>query len=107
MLAACVVVLAVRHGSRWLKTNAWLLAAVLVLQLCLGAAAWVTRFGWPATNYVAVQGAPLQVVMRTTHAVTGQLLFLASVTLAVRTLRFDWLTRRVLIANVTTEGGLA
>ena len=45
--------------------------------------------------------------MRTTHAVTGQLLFLASVTLAVRTLRFDWLTRRVLIANVTTEGGLA
>ena len=107
VLAACVVVLAVRHGSRWLKTNAWLLAAVLVLQLCLGAAAWVTRFGWPATNYVAVQGAPLQVVMRTTHAVTGQLLFLASVTLAVRTLRFDWLTRRVLIANVTTEGGLA
>ena len=107
VLTTCVVVLAVGHGSQWLKTNAWLLATVLVLQLSLGAAAWVTRFGWPASNYVAVQGAPLQVVMRTTHAVTGQLLFLASVTLAVRTLRFDWLTRRVLIANVTTEGGLA
>jgi cytochrome c oxidase assembly protein subunit 15 len=107
LLAACVIVLALRHGARWLKQNAWILAGVLLLQLGLGAAAWVTRFGWPDANYVAVQGAPLQIAMRTTHAVTGQLLLLASVTLAIRVLRLEWLTRRELIAEMAVEGGLA
>ena len=107
LLAACVIVLALRHGARWLKQNAWILAGVLLLQLGLGAAAWVTRFGWPDENYVAVQGAPLQIAMRTTHAVTGQLLLLASVTLAIRVLRLEWLTRRELIAEMAVEGGLA
>ena len=107
VLGACVIVLAVRHGAHWLKSNALILALVLLLQLGLGAAAWVTRFGWPDSHYVAVQGAPLQVAIRTTHAVTGQLLLLASVTLAIRILRLDWLTRRELIAEVVVEGGLA
>jgi len=107
LLAVCVIVLALRHGARWLKQNAWILAGVLLLQLGLGAAAWVTRFGWPDANYVAVQGAPLQIAMRTTHAVTGQLLLLASVTLAIRVLRLEWLTRRELIAEMAVEGGLA
>jgi len=106
-VAICTISFAVRHGADWLKANAWLLASVLLVQLGLGAAAWVTRFGWPASNYVAVQGAPLQVVMRTAHAVTGQLLLLVSATLAVRVLRLDWLTRRELLANVMAEGGLA
>ena len=107
VLGACVIVLAVRHGAHWLNSNALILALVLLLQLGLGAAAWVTRFGWPDSHYVAVQGAPLQVAIRTTHAVTGQLLLLASVTLAIRILRLDWLTRRELIAEVVVEGGLA
>ena len=107
VLGACLIVLAVRHGAHWLKSNALILALVLLLQLGLGAAAWVTRFGWPDSHYVAVQGAPLQVAIRTTHAVTGQLLLLASVTLAIRILRLDWLTRRELIAEVVVEGGLA
>ena len=42
VLAVCVVALAVRHGSSWLKANAWLLATVLLVQLGLGAAAWFT-----------------------------------------------------------------
>ena len=107
MLAVAVVVLALRDGANWLKANAWILAVVLLLQVGLGAAAWITRFGWPSSGYVAVQGAPLQVVMRTAHAVTGQLLLLTSLTLAVRVLRLDWLTRRELIAEMTVEGGLA
>ena len=107
VLAVAVVVLALRDGANWLKANAWILAVVLLLQVGLGAAAWITRFGWPSSGYVAVQGAPLQVVMRTAHAVTGQLLLLTSLTLAVRVLRRDWLTRRELIAEMTVEGGLA
>jgi len=106
-LAVAVVVLALRDGAAWLKTNAWALAFVLLLQVGLGAGAWITRFGWPASGYVAVQGAPWQVVTRTAHAVTGQLLLLASVTLAIRVLRLDWLTRRELIAEMAVEGGLA
>ena len=85
-LAVAAVVLALRDGAAWLKANAWVLAFVLLLQVGLGAGAWITRFGWPASGYVAVQGAPWQVVTRTAHAVTGQLLLLASVTLAVRVL---------------------
>ena len=101
------MVLALRDGAAWLKANAWVLTFVLLLQVGLGAGAWITRFGWPTSGYVAVQGAPWQVVTRTAHAVTGQLLLLASVTLAVRVLRLDWLTRRELIAEMAVEGGLA
>jgi len=107
LLTTGLIVLLAGHGAAWLKSNAWILAGVLLLQVGLGAAAWVTRFGWPDSQYVAVQGAPLQVAIRTAHAVTGQLLLLASVTLAVRVLRIDWLTRRELIAEVAVEGGLA
>ena len=38
LLAACVIVLALRHGARWLKQNAWILAGVLLLQLGQGLA---------------------------------------------------------------------
>jgi cytochrome c oxidase assembly protein subunit 15 len=111
LLTAALMMCLLDEGTGWLKANAWILAGVLLLQLGLGAAAWVTRFGWPDSNYVAVQGAPLQIAFRTAHAVVGQLLLLASVTLAIRVLRLDWITRRELIANTTThvaaEGGLA
>ena len=107
LVAVAVVVVALRHGAGWLKSNAWLVSGILTAQLALGAGAWITRFGWPSANYVAAQGAPTQVIVRTSHAVTGHLLFLATVTLAVRVLRIDWLTRRELMAGIAPGGELA
>ncbi len=106
IIAVATTVAALGHGSTWLKANAGLLLAVVLGQLALGAVTWIARFGWPQTGYVAVQGAPLQVALRTGHAITGLLLFVAAVTLALRVARLDWLTRRELVA-VAIQGGPA
>jgi hypothetical protein len=107
VVAVATTVVAFGHGSNWLKANARLLLVVILAQLALGVAAWISRFGWPQTGYVAVQGAPLQVVLRTGHAVTGLLLFVIAVTLALRVARLDWLARRELVATVSIQGGPA
>jgi len=106
IVAVTTTVAALGHGSTWLKANARLLLAVVLGQLALGTMTWIARFGWPQTGYVAVQGAPLQVALRTGHAITGLLLFVAAVTLALRVARLDWLTRRELVA-VAIQGGPA
>lgn len=95
---------ALRTHVSWLQRIAWILLGLVGIQLALGATAWITRFGWPTTGYVAVQGAPWQVVSRTAHAVTGLLIFLTSINLTVRVARLDWLSRRELLA---TESPLA
>lgn len=56
---------------------------VLFVQIALGAGAWVTRFGFPMMGYVAVNGATSQALFRTGHAVTGMLLMMTAVLLAV------------------------
>lgn len=101
VLATSITTLGTR--SPWLRRIGWILLGLVGVQLALGATAWVTRFGWPSSGYVAVQGAPLQVASRTAHAVTGLLVFLVAVNLAVRVARLDWLSRRELVA---TEGPL-
>lgn len=65
----------------------WLFGAML-LQLALGAGAWVTRFGFQSTGYVAVENSPLQIVLRTAHTVVGMLVLMTSVTCAL------WVFRR-------------
>jgi cytochrome c oxidase assembly protein subunit 15 len=90
-LATCWT--AQRSGHLWLRSAGWALLGVVILQLSLGAAAWVTRFGLPAAGYVAVQQSTLQVVVRTIHAVVGVLVLMTSVVLALRVLRLSWLTR--------------
>lgn len=91
-VAVCVlatVVGAFRSGSPWLRRSAGLLLALLLIQASLGAAAWVTRFGFPWTGYVAVQHSVPQVLARTTHTVVGMLVLMTSVIYAIRLFRVD------------------
>jgi cytochrome c oxidase assembly protein subunit 15 len=71
-----------RFGDRpTLVRRGWLLLALLVLQLILGAAAWVTNYGWPAwftdyiwrLEYTVVAEGPLQILATTLHVAVGSL----------------------------------
>jgi len=90
---ACVCVTAFalcafRTGVGWFRRLSLALMVLLLLQLALGAGAWVTKFGFPPTGYVAVQGTPLQLFVRSSHTVVAMLLLMTSVVLGLRVFRF-------------------
>jgi cytochrome c oxidase assembly protein subunit 15 len=68
-----------------------LLAVLFLLQLVLGAATWVTNFGWPrwftdyllAAEYTIVAEGFWQVIVTTAHVATGSLNLAAAVTLVL------------------------
>ena len=91
VLTVAVIVASWRSGAAWLRSAAIGLLIVLLVQLILGAGAWVTRFGYPPAGYVAVQQAPEQILFRTAHAVAAMFVLMMSVQLAVRVLRLSWL----------------
>ncbi len=82
---------AVASGSPWLRAPAAILALFTIVQLALGAGAWVTKFGFG--EYVAVYGSLVQVFFRTLHVLCGMLLFVTTVVLAVRIARLHWLAQ--------------
>lgn len=71
------------------------LVALIVVQLLLGTATWVTNFGWPAwfegygwaESHVIVQESLGQAVITTAHVATGSLIFVSAVLLALRSFR--------------------
>ncbi len=85
--------------------RAKLLSALFFVQLVLGAATWVTNFGWPAwfTNYIwavqytVVAEGRLQVVITTAHAALGSLNLVGSLSLTL------W-SRRLLRGGPPTKG---
>ena len=96
-------VIVFRSGNSWLRRSAGLLMGVVLLQVALGGAAWVTKFGFGRTGYVAVADSIQQIVFRTAHTVVGIVVFTASVVHAVRTQRVAW----VLSQQLTAGGGAA
>jgi cytochrome c oxidase assembly protein subunit 15 len=82
---------AAASGVLWLRGPAALLAVLTIVQLGLGAGAWVTKFGFD--GYVAVYGSFMQDVVRTAHVLCGMLLFVTSVVLTVRIARLEWLSQ--------------
>ncbi len=95
VLAFVVATVVAVHRARcnWLRRPADAMGALIICQVALGAAAWVSKFGFPAMNYVAVQRSPMQIAIRTSHTVVGMLLFMASVVLLLRTARVDSILR--------------
>lgn len=89
LLALAAAMLAMAAGVRWFQAPALCLAGLTIVQLGLGAGAWITRFGFG--DYVAVYRSPLQISMRTGHVLTGMLLLATSVVLMMRVLRVAWL----------------
>ena len=72
-------------GNAWLRGPALAAALLVVLQLLLGAGAWVTKFGFG--DHVAVYGSLSQDVFRTSHVLCGALLFMTTVVLSLRIAR--------------------
>ncbi|MGH7201933.1 MAG: hypothetical protein ACREJB_15105, partial [Planctomycetaceae bacterium] len=93
-------------GMNWLKRSGAMLLLLVALQAALGAGAFVTKYGFPPTGYVAVQHAPLQVALRTSHTVVGMLLLAASVVCALRVFRLAAFARAnpPLAAKRSNEG---
>jgi len=69
----------------WLIRPAFLLMVCIVLQLLIGGATYVVRFGFG--DYVAVQNSLPQISVRTAHVLMGMLVWMLAVTFAVRVQR--------------------
>lgn len=75
----------------WVKAPAALLAFLILGQLMLGAATWVTKYGMG--DQVVKEGSPVQVTIRTLHTLTGMAIVLATVVVTLRLLRLEWCRR--------------
>ncbi|MBI5761280.1 MAG: hypothetical protein HZA46_22445, partial [Planctomycetales bacterium] len=95
VLASAIILFRSVHASRVAELTALAdrLAGLVLLQLLLGAGAWVTKFGFG--DYVAVHGSLVQIALRTSHVITGMLLMMTSVVLLVRTLRLIHVSSKV------------
>jgi heme a synthase len=102
-LAAHIALLAVavyRHQrDEWsLVRPATALVALVLLEIGLGAATWVTKYGWPnwiadrswAASFVVQEGSALQVWTTTAHVAMGSMVLATSLLLALRSGRFAW-----------------
>jgi heme a synthase len=96
VVLALIVVTAVaaQRGDRWIAGSSWWLLACAFGQIALGAAAWLHKFGFAPTGYVAVHGSAGHVLFRTAHTVVGMLLLMTAVVHAVRVFRVAWVARR-------------
>jgi heme a synthase len=91
VVAAMIIWLAlsaVDSGLTTLRKPAGILAIIMILQLALGAGAWVTRFGFG--DRVAVYGSAEQVIFRTAHVLCGMMIFATTVVMNVRIARAAW-----------------
>lgn len=93
-----LVALRIRRGYRGqslLRRPAVALCLLVLVQVALGMATWVTHYGFPAwfsgyswaATYTVTDESPLQVHLTTAHVACGALIFGTSVVLAVRSLR--------------------
>ncbi|HLQ47326.1 MAG TPA: hypothetical protein VK137_21455, partial [Planctomycetaceae bacterium] len=104
VLTLTAIVACWRSREAWLRSASIGLLIVLLVQLGLGAGAWVTRFGFPPTGYVAVQHAPEQIVLRSLHTVAAMFVLLMSVQLTARVLRLRDFCRVAELVRVRTVG---
>jgi heme a synthase len=96
---AATVVAAERAGSGWLKRPAWLLALCALVQVLLGVAGLVVKFGYAPWGYVAVERSPAQLVVLTSHTVVGMCLVMLSINLLLRVVRIEF-SRRAMTGRV-------
>jgi heme a synthase len=90
---AATVVVAHRTRVSWLRRPAWLLGLLVLTQVLLGLAGWVTKFGFAPWGYVAVERSPVQIAVLTSHTVVGMLLVMTSIVLLLRVMRIEWVRR--------------
>lgn len=76
-----------RSNVSWLRRSGWTLFAIASMQVVLGAGAWVLKWGFVSTGYVATADSIAQVLHRTAHAIVGMVTMAAAVVHLVRVLR--------------------
>ncbi len=105
LLAARVFRTHRREGS--LVRPAAGLLALIGLQVVLGAATWVTKYGWPAwlgdygfaAGYTVVADGRQQAWITTAHVATGSAILAVSLLVSLRSLRFAFTRKRVEAAS--------
>ncbi len=80
---------AFRTREPWLRRAAAMLLLFIVVQLSLGAGAWVTKYGLASWGIVAIQHSLPQIILRTAHTVVGMLVLMAAVNLSLRVFRLS------------------
>ena len=90
-----LVVAARKTEENWLTRPAWFLLTLTVLQIGLGLATFITKFGLKAAGWVAVAGTTLQTAIRSGHTIVGMLLLMTSTIVLLRAYR---------LGQVWTEG---
>jgi cytochrome c oxidase assembly protein subunit 15 len=87
------VVVLHRSKSGWLRSSAWGLLFLVVIQIALGAGSWVTRFGFASIGYVAIQQSGVQIWVRSAHTVVGMVLFATSIVALTKYARLVYLQK--------------
>jgi len=111
VLAIIVLVVLYRSDLPSLRKRGRWLSAALLLQICLGLGAWVTKLGFPAFGWVATLNSPAQTITCSLHTVGGMFLLATSSAVAMELLtqaragRIQGV-RDVFSTTVPTEGGI-
>jgi cytochrome c oxidase assembly protein subunit 15 len=96
VLATTVVIWRKSPQSMALVRPATLLSGLVLVQILLGAATWISKYGWPAFLSDSASAATFtvqadgwrQAQITTAHVATGSLILAISTVLALRTVRF-------------------
>jgi cytochrome c oxidase assembly protein subunit 15 len=92
------------------------LMGLLVAQLCLGAGAWVVKYGFPANwfsqyawaqEFVVSQESRAQALITTAHVATGSLILVTSLLIALRSLLLPAASSARPVARISGMGVLA
>jgi len=94
VVALCMQVLRLGADGRSIRTSVLLIAVLLLVQMGLGPATWVVKYGWPewfrgyrfAADYTIQAESMMQAVVVTAHVATGSLILAAAVVVALRCL---------------------
>ncbi len=90
------IVLRRKYPGHGLRFTAWSLVTVVGIQIGLGLATWVAKYGFPGwfqqfpfpAQHLIVANGPWQYGLATAHMATGSLFLAAAVTMALRSARF-------------------
>ncbi|MFV0444554.1 MAG: COX15/CtaA family protein [Planctomycetaceae bacterium] len=87
LMAIVNAVVSHRTGAGWLRTSGWGLLLAVLVQIALGAGAWIVKWGWAGSGYVATADSISQVAVRSLHMVFGILVFASAVVHTLRVFR--------------------
>lgn len=110
--ALASAVAAHRTEVGWLRTTGWGLVLAVLVQIGLGAATWIARWGYTPTGYVATADSIGQVALRTGHMVFGIFVLASAVVHVLRVGRVAAAARpgemrATLSSPLTARGGVS